>query len=458
MENIKNYSKDIEKQVLAYMFSDKKYIAFTLDKVNESNFVNFPHCYLMLTKYYARYKDVITDKMINNYFDKRQGIIDTNTMVMYETTISEIKEIDVINENEFLALINILQDIKDRREILNLAEKIVTTNPIDCSKESLNKVKSDIKKVLSTNNGSQLTRKKGLINKALGEMKKNYQEVKENPDKLRIIPTGFKVFDDAEGGLRPSELLYVIGRKGDGKSVFLLNLAYQVWEAGYNVFLASFEMAYEDYLRRFVSRGGKISSNGIKRGKLEPHVEKELFEILDKMEQGYTPKGKKAGQFYIADIPKKCNTNQIEIEIEEAEVELGIKFDLIVLDYAGIMKSNTSNSEKRHEQGDIALELKGLARSKDYIVATAAQMNRKGKDDLKQRTGSEHIAEADAIADHIDLGVAIKSISDTQGKIESFKTRDAAPFDFYFKKDYQYFLIDQSDIDTNVKNDWNIKV
>lgn len=41
----------------------------------------------------------------------------------------------------------------------------------------------------------------------------------------------------------------------------------------------------------------------------------------------------------------------------------------------------------------------------------------------------------------IDWGIAIRSTSDTQCKIESFKTRDAAPFEFHAQKKYSCMKI-----------------
>ncbi|MMZ70312.1 hypothetical protein D1872_333230 [compost metagenome] len=40
------------------------------------------------------------------------------------------------------------------------------------------------------------------------------------------------------------------------------------------------------------------------------------------------------------------------------------------------------------------------------------------------------------MADHLDWGIAVRSISETTGKMSSFKTRDAAPFSFHFAKKY----------------------
>ena len=94
-----------------------------------------------------------------------------------------------------------------------------------------------------------------------------------------------------------------------------------------------------------------------------------------------------------------------------------------------------------HQQGAIALSFKNLARKHNCVVMSASQMSRQGRNDINQKGGkadSAHIAESDQVADHIDWGIAVK-LSDFEsdyGTLESFKTRDAAPFSFQFKKDY----------------------
>ena len=68
-----------------------------------------------------------------------------------------------------------------------------------------------------------------------------------NPNMIKYIKSGFASID-AEGGFRTSELVYVIGRKGDGKSVLLLNLAHNMWKDGHNVIL--FSIFFGNFKRR----------------------------------------------------------------------------------------------------------------------------------------------------------------------------------------------------------------
>ena len=53
---------------------------------------------------------------------------------------------------------------------------------------------------------------------------------------------------------------------------------------------------------------------------------------------------------------------------------------------------------------------------------------------------------------HIDWGFDIMSVSDDYGVIQTFKTRDAAPVNFSFKKQYNMFKIAELD---QALDDWS---
>lgn len=440
---MKNNILSLEKKFLSYLFNDKKYIAESLGKIKKEHLPETHKVYSMIINYYNKYKNVISDDIINLYFSKYK--LDITTITKYKTLISEIKVLKVQNESEFNAIMDELCTYNKRQELLNMAEIIVANNPNDCSDDTLSKVETELKtKLMKITAEDSSVRKEGSLKDNADDRFAEYKNRKEHPELIKCIPTGFKHIDDVEGGFRPGELVYVIGRKGDGKSTLLLNLAHNMWYRGENVILFSLEISKEDYERRFDARAAGVSSNGLKRGKLSDQEEVLYEKYINNVKEGLTPDGHKSGTFYTVDVPKNCTPAYVESKIESAEQKLGIKFGVVIVDYSGIMKPNVPTDVKRFEQGSIALDLKGIARSRECVVLSAAQMNRKGKEDANGKDGkvdTEHVAESDLIADHLDWGIAIRSKSDTTGKIESFKTRDAAPFSFHFNKKYDCMLI-----------------
>lgn len=434
----KNNILKLEKRFLAYLFSNKRYIAMSLGRINHTYLPNTGYIYRLLIAYYNKYQGIITDEVVDTMFEKRN--LNTNVIVTYKSIINEVKALPIHDDAEFEAIMEDLNEYRKRQELLSIAENIIENNPIDCSSDDLKKIEKSVseKMTLITADNSE-TRKEGSIKESVKERKERYKKIKENPESIITYPTGFKVIDNAEGGFRPGELVYVIGRKGDGKSVLMLNLAHNLWNTGRNVILFSLEISKEDYERRFDSRAVGISSNGLKRGTLT-EVEEALYDkYLTNLEENKNMNGNKAGTFYVVDVPGGCSPAHIETKIEMVEQLLNIKFDVCVADYAGIMVPNVSQDAKRHDQGQIALDLKRIARKRDMCVISAAQMTRAGKDEDKADTA--HVAESDQISDHIDWGIAIRSLNEKTGKIESFKTRDAAPFCFSFTKKYSCMTI-----------------
>lgn len=436
MSSSLNKVDKIQKKFLAYLFSERKFIASSFGRIKKHHLPDYHFLYTLLTGYYQRHKDIITDDVVDIMFTKKN--LDANTIVSYKSTIGELRGMLVVNDKfqgndaEFNALIEELEEIQERKDFVKIAEQIIETNPLDCSTEKLVEMKLAVKQgVTEITARTGETRKEGTIRDSAKDRLAAYKKVKENPESIKAVPTGFSQIDDMNGGFRAGELVYVIGRKGDGKSVALLNFGHNAWTAGYNVIIFTLEISKEDYERRFDARAAGISSNGLKMGKLED-VEEQIYEkYLERLGRGKVEVlNKESGQqelascgtMYIVDCPSGCTPAFVESKLDTVEQLLGIKFDVVITDYSGIMKPNVAVGEKRHEQGAIALDQKRIARERDCVVVSAAQMSRGGAKEKEATT--EHVAESDQVSDHIDWGIYVRSISETTGVMGSFKTRD----------------------------------
>lgn len=453
--NQRSQWQKLEKKFLAYLFKDKRYIALAFSRIKKEHLPLTNYIYALLTGYYNRFHGIITDEIVDTMFKKKN--IDEDTIVKYKTLINEIKNIHVNDESEFEAIINELKDFRKRENFVDIAKNIIELNPIECSNDKLEEMQEEVKKqMLNITSADSTVKEQGLLSESIKQRKEEYYKKKNNPELLQFIKSGFRTIDEKEGGFRPSELVYVIGRKGDGKSVLMLNFAFSAWLQGKNVILYSLEMSKADYERRFDSRASGVSTNGLKMGKLTEVEERVYDKYLADLENGIC-NGKKVGKLYIVDCPGGCTPAFIEAETENAEQLLDIKFDMIISDYAGIMRPNVKVNEKRHEQGQIALDLKRIARNKNCVVISAAQMTRKGKEESSAKDGgqisTEHVAESDQIADHIDWGISIRTMAEDTGKVESFKTRDAEPFSFKFNKKYSCMKVEEV---YNDDSEWNV--
>lgn len=428
----------IQKRFLAYLLNHKRFIASSMGKIRANHLPDYGWLYSLLTSYYNKHRDVITDEVVDIMFAKKN--LDANIIVNYKSTIGELRAMQINNDAEFNSLIEELEEAQKRKDYLSVAELIVTSDPVNSSTEKLEEMEAAVKdQITKITARTGEVRKEGLISDSAMDRWKSYQKVKNEPESVRFIPTGFKKIDDENGGFRPGELIYVIGRKGDGKSVLLLNLAHNMWKAGANVVIFTLEISKEDYERRFDSRAAGVSSNRLKMGKMEELEEQIYYQYIENNAKGLGPDGEPVGRVFIIDCPSGVTPAFVESKLDTIEQLYGFKTDVVITDYAGIMKPNVHVAEKRHEQGQIALDQKRIARERDCVVISAAQMSREGG--KSKEADTSHVAESDQVSDHLDWGIAIRSLSDTTGKMESFKTRDAAPFIFHFTKKYSQMKI-----------------
>lgn len=434
-----------EKKFLAYLLHDKANIAKTLNKITPDHLPNTYYTYRGIISYYNKYKDIVTLDYLNSFFDKNKVDNAKRTKVINDINDANYFDNSAFNEGEFNALCDLLNTNYKRKKLIDVATKVLSNEVNTCNENKLIEIEDYVKDIINNIDiDNEIVKSEGSIQDTVAERAERYKQIEENPDMIVTYPTGFKKIDEANGGFAPGELIYIIGRKGGGKSVLMLNISHYLWANGYNVILFSLEISKNDYMRRFDSHAAGISTNGLKRGTLTA-VEKEAFnEYLQKQAEGLTLTGNKAGIFYVVDVPGTCTPAFIENKVKEVEQKRKCTFQVIVSDYAGIMSPDTKKSELRHEKAQIAFELKQIARKYDKVVITAEQMNRAGKN--QKKTDNDAIAESDAVADHIDWGIAIRQGTDPDiVTIESFKTRDAEPFEFNCKKRFDKMTFEELD-------------
>ncbi len=433
-------SLDTEYRLISYLLHDTKYITKVSGTLTPLHLPKTFNVYKIINAYYRNHRGIIQEDYAIDFLQKRK--YDNSIVMNYQETMVGIAKYTHFDDAEFEAILNDLDFEYKKQSLLNMAEKIIDAGSQGITNDSLEQLQSDIQKqaqALSIDRDN--VKGIGEIGQTAEDRYNQYKEVKNNPDSLVLYPTGFKGFDIKNGGFAPGELIYVIGRQGAGKSVFLLNLAYNYWEQGINVILFSLEISEKDYMRRFDSRAAGVPTNGLKRGTLTPQEEKVWIEYLHKTQEGLSLNNKKVGKFVVVDVPGNCTPAFIEDKVKELEKEYQITFPIVISDYAGIMQPNIKQKELRHNKAQIAFELKQFARRNNKVVISAEQMNRSGNKSNTIETDA--VAESDAVSNHLDWGMGIKVLDEakTQGSITGFKTRDGEPFEILFNREFNIMLM-----------------
>lgn len=180
------------------------------------------------------------------------------------------------------------------------------------------------------------------------------------------VPTGLDELDRKEifnGGLGAGEIGVVVAATGVGKSHFLTMLGANALKQGKNVLHYTFELSETAVGVRYDSNLCEIESNQVIDRK---------DEILKKYED------MKLGRLIIKEFPtNSASIYTIRSHIERLDVK-GFRPDVIIIDYADIMRSTRQFDSLRHELKLVYEELRGFASEKGIPIWTASQSNKEG--------------------------------------------------------------------------------
>ena len=177
------------------------------------------------------------------------------------------------------------------------------------------------------------------------------------------ITTGWPRMDEiCKGGLGKNELGVVIAPTGAGKSMVMVHLAAEGLKQGKTVVYYTLEL-------KDTVVGGRFDSclTGVPLNEMRDRKE----EILSKIEGV-------EGSLIIKEYPtKSASVQTIKNHIEKLK-KRGIEPDMILVDYADLLRPVRNTSEKRHELEETYESLRALAQIYEMPVWTASQTNRGG--------------------------------------------------------------------------------
>ena len=179
--------------------------------------------------------------------------------------------------------------------------------------------------------------------------------------KRNSVSTGWDVIDELmDGGLGPGELGVVMAPSGIGKSWFLSKIACSALQAGKNVLHYSLELSESYVGQRYTTILTGIQTSEHKERK---------DEIIRKIKG--TP-GRVRIKYY---PPQFASSKTLAAHIEKLK-QIGFAPDLIIIDYADLLKSGNGRDGLYAELGGIYEEFRGLSGEAGIPIWTATQTNR----------------------------------------------------------------------------------
>jgi len=287
----------LDKIVLAYALKDKK---FTMDLTNSITFEYFKPDFQPLFKAIdahfnnPKFREIPTENVLKEYLDKHY----TQTSFKEKATglFNEILASDVA-ESEFSWYLDKLKNRYNDQLQRSCASQMVQL--IKGEKDESKRIE-EVNKVIRESIVNidaiykQETYKEGSLSESAKERFTRYQEIENNPDLAKGIPTGFAEFDRISAGLHPGEVMIVAGATGTGKSVVMHNIGVNAFlnnndplmpaedakNKGYNILYFSLEMPKETIERRVDSCMAGLYYNEIRDGALCKEDKKKYANVL----------------------------------------------------------------------------------------------------------------------------------------------------------------------------------
>ena len=180
------------------------------------------------------------------------------------------------------------------------------------------------------------------------------------------VSTGWEVIDElTQGGLGGGELGVIVAPAGVGKTWVLAAIGANAIKKGKHIVHYSLELNESYVGLRYDSIFTGISNQNLKYHKDD--VQNEMEKLKGDLVIKYYP-------------TKTASVNTLSAHLKRI-INLGTEVDMVVVDYADILRDMGSAREVRHALGNIYEDLRGLAGEFQIPIWTASQANRSALDE-----------------------------------------------------------------------------
>jgi len=345
--NFSKYGKSFQEKLCMVILDDRAF-ADQIEEVLDINFLELNYLKLFLTKVFS-YREKYG---VHPSRDIMKTILRSDLDAENELTAKQVREFYVRSQ------ITVLTDV----------EYIKDTSLDFCKKQNLKSAMVKSIGLLQNSSYDEIAQvindslRLGMNNEEGYDWKKDFEE-RFKPRFRNPISTGWDLIDNiCKGGLGQKELGVVIAPTGAGKSMVLVHLGTQALKAGKTVVHYTLELQDTVIASRYDSCLTKVPL-----GNLMSFKEK-IYEDVQDIE----------GRLIIKEYPtKSATTHTIKTHLEKLKMR-NINVDMIIVDYADLLRPVRSQREKRNELETIYEELRGIASEMECPIWTASQTNRSG--------------------------------------------------------------------------------
>ena len=347
LKTIEQYGHPFQIKVISSLLTSKEFLQNIIDVLSDEDFPNSAHKWIIkeIIKYYDKYHtnvsmDVLKVELQKVENEVLQLSIKEQLKLAYEASDEDLKYV----QEEFS---NFCKNQQLKKALLKSVDllKIGDYESIKYIVENAMKSGQD----------------KNIGHEYLKDVESRYRE-----DHRTVIPTPWAKFNDlTQGGIGNGDLGLIFGSPGGGKSWCLVSLGAYAVSLGFNVLHYTLELG-EDYVaKRYDAFFTRIPVNTISQ-----HRE-EVEETINRL----------PGKLIVKEYPiGVATTSTLESHIQKSE-NLGVKPDLIIIDYIDLLSTKKRSSDRKGELDHIYRSIKGLARQLNLPIWSVSQVNRAGARD-----------------------------------------------------------------------------
>jgi KaiC/GvpD/RAD55 family RecA-like ATPase len=346
-EDFSRYGRDFQESLCQLIMTDRPF-ADQIFEVLNTEFLELKYLQVFV-------------KLIMNYREKFS--VHPTENIMKSVLRSEM-------ENELEAVQTQVRDYFARifKTEAEDSEYIKTTSLDFCRKQNLKKAMLKSVKLLENHSFDEIS---NVINEAIvlgSDSNFGHDYIKDFEQRFLLksrnpVATGWPEIDNiTHQGLGNGELGVVIAPTGAGKSMALVHLGSQALIAGKNVIYYTLELSDTVVGSRFDS-----CITNVPLGDLRSFKE-EIYEKIQNLD----------GKLIVKEYPTKSSSVVTLKNHLEKVIKRGFKPDVIIVDYADLLRPTSGLREKRHELETIYEQLRGLAQEFQCCLWTASQTNRSG--------------------------------------------------------------------------------
>ena len=347
LTSLNQYGPDFQIKVLSSLLTHKGFLTNIHDIISDEFFENSAHKWAIrnILSYYDKYHTTPTLDILKVELQK------VDNEVLQLSIKEQLKNAYVASDEDLLYV---------QEEFTNFCRNQQLKKALMSSVDLLKGGDFESIRML-VDNALKAGQDKNIGHEYIKDIEERYRE----NSRVTISTPWPKIDKLLQGGLGNGDFGLIFGNPGGGKSWSLVALGAHAVRLGYNVIHYTLELGEEYVGKRYDAYFTKVPVNQ------DSMLKERAQEVVPQL----------TGKLVIKEFPTgRATMLTIESHINKVE-GMGMKADLVIIDYVDLLSSRKKNRERKEEIDDIYGSTKGLARELDIPIWSVSQVNRAGSND-----------------------------------------------------------------------------